>query len=435
VENKFSAGRNSGWILVVACICSAAVWLYADRVLVAHQVADAAATDHPRGNLSDLYPRWLGARELVLRGRNPYSAEVTREVQAGYYGRVLDSTRAGDPKDQQAFAYPVYVVFILAPFVHLPFAVVQKGFFWLLITVTVAGVFLWARVVEWRPGLVGQFTAVVLTLGSLAAMQGLKLQQLSLIVVALIAAALALLTRGWLVSAGVLLALATIKPQLVAPLLLGLAIWTLGDWRNRYRCLLGFVAALAALFLASQWVLPGWFGFFLHAMAEYQRYTGAVTMLDKLLPFHLGRLVELAMAVTAIAACWRNRSAPAGSPLFGMTTALVLVVTLFVIPTYSLYNQVLLLPAILLLVRDTKKLWRAGTVNRAMMLATGAALAWPYVSASMLALASFAWPEEKVQNLWVVPFWSVFACPVGVAALMLLYAYRQSSAVAPPESQ
>ncbi len=79
-------------LALAAVLCATGVWLYGNRVLIPHQVSDAAAHDRPRGNLSDLYPRWLGARELLLHGRDPYSAEVTREIQAGYYGRPLDAS-------------------------------------------------------------------------------------------------------------------------------------------------------------------------------------------------------------------------------------------------------------------------------------------------------------------------------------------------------
>src|SRR5579864_854725 len=106
--------------VVFALIVSTAMWLYVNRVLVAHQRADAAVSHTPRGNLSDLYPRWLGSRELLLHAHDPYSKEVTRQIQAGYYGRPLDPSRPDDPKDQQAFAYPVYVAFLLAPTVYLP---------------------------------------------------------------------------------------------------------------------------------------------------------------------------------------------------------------------------------------------------------------------------------------------------------------------------
>src|SRR5208283_6059107 len=117
-------------LLLAAALCTTGMWIYASRVLIPYQISDAAAHDRPRGNLSDLYPRWLGARELLLHGRDPYSADVTREIQAGYYGRALDPSRPNDPHDEQGFAYPVYVVFFLAPTIRLPFLIVQKAFLW-----------------------------------------------------------------------------------------------------------------------------------------------------------------------------------------------------------------------------------------------------------------------------------------------------------------
>ena len=97
------------------------MWFYVQRILIPYQEADAAAHGQPRGILSDLYPRWLGARELVLHGRDPYGDDVTREIQQGYYGHVLDPQRSEDPKDEQRFAYPVYVMLLLAPTVNIPF--------------------------------------------------------------------------------------------------------------------------------------------------------------------------------------------------------------------------------------------------------------------------------------------------------------------------
>jgi len=69
------------------------------------------------------------AQELLLYGRDPYSPEVTREIQAGFYGRPLDPDRPGDRNYQQD-STTVYVAFYLAPTLHLPFAIVRKGFFW-----------------------------------------------------------------------------------------------------------------------------------------------------------------------------------------------------------------------------------------------------------------------------------------------------------------
>src|SRR5207244_1288383 len=118
----------------------------------------------PRGNLSDLYPRWLGARELLLHGRDPYSAALTREIQQGYYGIVLTPT--SPIKDQQGFAYPLYVVFLLAPLIGLPFPVVQPLFGGLLLVLTAGSVLLWLRALDWRVSAPLALAAALLAAGS-----------------------------------------------------------------------------------------------------------------------------------------------------------------------------------------------------------------------------------------------------------------------------
>src|ERR1019366_8344099 len=203
---------------LAAALAAASMWFYVDRILVGYQLADAAAHERPRGNLSDLYPRWLGARELLLHQRNPYGDDITIEIQKGYYGRVLDTARPDDPKDPQGFAYPVYVVFLLAPLVGLPFHEVQIFFHWLLVGLTAVSVWFWLRALRWRLPALAIALAVVLTLGSVPAVQGIKLQQLSLLVAALLAGSVACVASGFLFCGGVLLALATIKPQLAWPL-------------------------------------------------------------------------------------------------------------------------------------------------------------------------------------------------------------------------
>jgi hypothetical protein len=44
---------------------------YVQRILVPYQQREDEIHKRPRGSLSDLYPRWLGARELLLHGRDP----------------------------------------------------------------------------------------------------------------------------------------------------------------------------------------------------------------------------------------------------------------------------------------------------------------------------------------------------------------------------
>lgn len=421
--------KNPKLGLLLALLFAASMWFYVQQVLIAYQRADAAAHDRPRGNLSDLYPRWLGARELFLHHRDPYSPEVTREIQAGYYGRPLDSSRPNDPRDQQGFAYPLYVVFLLAPTITLPFSIVQVAFRWFLIVLTAVTVPLWLRALRWHPSKSTMAILIILTLGSFPAVQGIKLQQLSLVVSSLIAGCVALLAAGHLLLAGVVLALATIKPQLALPLAAWLLLWSLTDWRHRQRFLWGFLATMAALLAAAQYLLPGWISRFREALVAYRDYTGgARSVLDLLTTSALGRILTALALLGLAVVCWRLRRAPADGDRFVLVTVLVLTVTIVVIPTFAPYNQVLLLPAIFLLVRHWSALWGKNMALRLVAVLAVLAVAWPWLVALSLAVASLALPPASVQRAWFVPFYTSNTIPVAVLALFsFLMGHLQSS--------
>lgn len=420
--------------LALALLASAGTWIYINRVMRADQLADAALHHRPRGNLSDLYPRWLGARELLLRRRNPYSAGITREIQQGYYGRPLDPARAadpnsGEPKDQQGFAYPVYVVFLLAPTVNLPFAEVETGFRWLLIALAVITTFLWIRLLRWpAPGLT-MLTLAVLMAGWLPMVQGIKLQQLSLLVAALVAACGASLAGGWLFFSGGMLALATIKPQLAWPLVLWLLLWTIYDWRARRRFFFGFALVLLLLLGGAEILLPNWPRLFLTAIGEYHQYTQNQSVLVWMFGTIAGRALE-ALSVLACAAClWPLRREPAASPAFGRAFALVLALTVVIVPMFAPYNQVLLAPAIFALVESEIALRKKSPANEAppvlpavrLARSVGAILVvWPWIAAVLLSVASFWLTPELRHRLWPMPFYSNFLMPIFIFGLALL---------------
>jgi hypothetical protein len=407
-------------LLFAAIVCGAGMWLYAQRVLVKHQVVEAATHQRPRGNLSDLYPHWLGAKELLLHGRDPYSPDVTREIQEGFYGRALNPANPMDAKDQERFAYPVYVVFYLAPTVRQPFPVVKEETFWIFGVLTAASVLLWLRVLRWPISPAVKLAIVILTLGSLPAVQGLKLQQMTLLVAVLLALATWLLITDRPIGAGTALALATIKPQLVCIFLLWLLLWMLADWRRRFRWLLSFLLTLAALLAASEFYLPHWILGFFGAVRDYRSYTDSVSVFGKLIPapWSLAPLLLVAAATAYVG--WKNRACAARTPEFAGMAALMLVANVVLIPSYALYNQLLLLPALLWLARESQSLWQGGVIRRGLLLLVGSFLAWQWLSAVVLAGLSFLLPPAVVEKAWTLPFWTVLLLPVGVAALVLV---------------
>jgi hypothetical protein len=406
------------------------MWFYVQRILIAYERADAAAHQRPRGNLSDLYPRWLGARELLLRHRNPYSDDITAEIQQGYYGRTLDPARPDDPKDQQGFAYPVYVVFLLAPFVGLAFPLVHLVFYWLLAALTAASVWLWLRVLRWQLPLMNLAICIVFTLGSFPAVQGIKLQQLSLLVAALLAGATACVASGYLFLGGTLLALAMIKPQLAWLLTAWLLAWTVSDWQKRRGLLIGFGLTIALLLAGAEVLLPGWWRMFAHAVGQYHRYTQNQSVLDQLVPWAFSGKILAAFAVLAsVFFLWKLRRQPADATEFGRAAAMVTALTVLVVPMYAPYNQVLLLPAILVLLRDRTLFTSRSLAARFGYLAGALAVAWQWIASVSLSavylVASTAWALDR----WKWPFLATFALPVFVFALIFLDVHDPAPAV------
>lgn len=403
----------------LALLLATSMWFYVQRVVISHQQTEAALQGIPRGNLSDLYPRWLGTRELLLHHRDPYSLEVTRDIQIGYYGRPLDSNRPGDPKDQMGFAYPLYVVFLIAPTIALPFSFVRFVVHWFFILLTALSIPFWSRAVRWQVSPVLTGILIMLTLGTLPVVQGIKLEQLSLLVGGMVAACALLLVRDSFVLAGVLLAFATIKPQLVLLVVAWLVLWACGNYSARKRFLWSFGLTMTILFAAAEFVMPGWLGQFVKAMAAYREYTGRpVSILAVLTTPVLGLLLSGLMLLMLAVVCWRARQACAVDPAFALVSALVLAVTVVVIPMTSLYNQILLLPAVLLIVRHVRFLWSKDRLTRLLCAISGSLMVWPWLAAFTLSLGWVVLPADLVQKAWAAPLWTSMAIPVGV--LMLL---------------
>jgi hypothetical protein len=406
----------------VALLACSSVWFYVQRILIPYQEADAAQHGRPRGILSDLYPRWYGARELWMHGRDPYSSEVTREIQAGYYGRPIDPARPNDPKDQQRFAYPVYVAFLLAPTLHMDFAELRDGVRWLLVALVGLSVALWLRVVRWRLSWAWMVTLLLFTLGSLPVAQGVKLEQLSLAVAGLIAISSVLIVSGHFFGGGVFLALATVKPQLVMLPLVWLLVWAAGGWKRRRSLVFGFASALAVLVLGGERLLPGWIGRFWSAMSAYRRYTASGSVLEVMLTPRIGLCLALVLVAALLRVFWRNRAAAHDAERFVLCLSLSLAATVVLVPMTAPYNQILLIPAVLILVRERQRL-RQGIAMRVGSAMAAAAVVWPWAASFALSLAVLLRMPILPEKVWAVPFYSSLAIPPLVAGLLLILSF------------
>lgn len=224
---------------------------------------------NPGGN--DFLPRWVGTRLFLLDRQGPYSEKTTLAIQQAMYGR---DTEAGE--DVAYFAYPFYGMLVFAPFAAIADYALARAL-WMtalelsLVLTAVLGITL----SRWRPD---RITLVLFLLFSITWYHGARplINGNAAILVALgLTAALWLLRQGQDTLAGILLALSTIKPQMVILLAPYLLIWAIS--KKRYGVLGGFALTLLVLMALSFWLQPGWLLANIAQVLSYPGYTPAGT--------------------------------------------------------------------------------------------------------------------------------------------------------------
>ena len=398
-------------MLAASLLVCFGVWRWAETILLPSNTRDAQVKGIPIGNNSDLYPRWLGTRELLLHHRDPYSADVTREIEIGFYGRPIDPLDPRDHPLKESFVYPLYVVFLMTPAAILPFGVAEDVFRILLLFALALSVPLWMYAVGLRPTRVTAVSGMVLVLSSVPAVMEFHMQNLAALVILFLAAAAAATVRNWLALSGFLLALATTKPDTSGLMIVWLLLWATGCWQERQRLVWSFLGTMAALFIAAETVSPHWLGRFLMAVREYPSYGTDPSVLQLFLPSSLARLTAGALVCILGALCWRWRKAPAGTAPFGWSLAWIAAVTLALLPKLAAYNQPLLIPALLVLLAHRNAIWKASLLPRAQTKGVVACLAWQWGAALILSLGSLLVPPSRLQSAAGVPEYTLLALP------------------------
>ena len=107
--------------------------------------------------------------------------------------------------------------------------------------------------------------------------------------------------------------------------------------------------------------------------------------------------------------------------MFGRSIALVMALTVLIVPLYAPYNQVLLLPAILSLWRERAALMSRSRALRMLYAVTVFALIWQWI-ASIGLTVTWLFSHDLALKAWTLPFYSTFALPVLVFMLALVAA-------------
>ena len=371
----------------------------------------------PRRN--DLITRWIPMQAALRYGQDPYSPQATRQIQTAYYGRPLTPA---DDMEPQGFAYPAYLVVLMSPFARLPWTAACLGF--VLIAPPLLFLSFWACMRSLNIPVTRGKTALAAFLAfcSWPVMWGLRLQQPTLLIAVALFLGCYFLNRNRTIPAGILLALSTLKPQMVLPLLLWLLLWAL--IQRSWTLIASFAITLALLLLSAEAMVPGWFG---HWRASVRGY-GPHTELP--LQTIAGPLPGLILTAVLLGWCflilWNLRRSPAGSPQFALAIALALAIGVCCTLTKLavIYDQILIVPGCLLLVFSKSESYYPSLARRV----TLAMLIWGFASIYIAILGeTFFGPSD---------FWDGVPCrnlllpvlvTVALALLGAVAARRQQS--------
>jgi hypothetical protein len=429
-------GRRGAAALLLAILLGVGTCAYENGLIqVAAQVQ--MARDGLQNSGSDLYPVWVGVGEFLREGRNPYGAAVLRDIQVGYYGRVLDPSDTYH--DQRGFVYPLYIAFVVAPVAALPWPLAQEVLVPAVEVLLIGGSALaWATVSRPHRGRLAVGLTAVLTIGWWPVQQAIAVRQVTPLVLALLVGAACCLAgaarqagsaarRGWYVTAGVLLALATIKPQFAVLPLLGVGLWVLRGWKERQWVAWAAGGTLLLLGAGAFLAAPGWLGDWAAMVAAYNTYTVPFQYMVRALS-PAGWLVVAALLGGLVVALWlRAGHAPLTAPGPRWAFSLSLAVGALLIPVWFAYNHILLIPGALLLLDEHRRF--AAQPRSAATWLYGLALGLVAVHWLLTAGAGWAWllgltPSAGSDLSLVLPRVVGLAVPIALAAAMIAPAWR-----------
>ncbi|NWJ45013.1 MAG: DUF2029 domain-containing protein [Chloroflexi bacterium] len=299
-----------------------------------------------RNAVADFYIEWKGT-QVALEGGNPYSNETTRLIQLGSKGRLVDPG-----EDQLAFVYPYWRILFNAPIAFLSYDLASAAWLGFLLTLYCGALYLLQRGLNWKPKSPAKNAFYYIAfIFAFPAFSSLMLGQAALLVTAFIGGVYYFLKKGATGTAGVLLALATVKPQLTLVLIPLLLIRAL--WRREWRFIIAFFITMGSLAGISFILFPAWLSEFIAVATRYPSYKPSLTApafafvwLDGAVGTILGWLCWLLLACAGLWLWWRFTQVESDGVKPGLAYDLAfssaLILTLLLPPQTNISNPVLL---------------------------------------------------------------------------------------------
>ncbi len=327
----------------------------AAATLVGLTWANISYADQNPGN-NEFVSRYVGTRKFLLEGVSPYSEVTTAEIQRMVNGRAETTN-----EDQLGFLYPLYSVYLFAPFALIANYALARAVWMTLLEISlvllmVASLSLsrW-KVSPWMTGVL-----LIFTLFWVYSFHPVLNGDISILLALFMTLSLLAIRAENDGLAGFLLALTAVKPQVMLLLAIFVLLWS--AIKGRWRIFNGFISTLAFMIVTAMMIIPDWVMQFLRQLVEtYENstITTSGSILKEALPgvgSQLGWAFTIVM-VTVLIVEWRaalNKE----FYWFYWAALITLVATTMIGMPASRNNFILLYPTVILVFSAWAQQWK-----------------------------------------------------------------------------
>lgn len=338
--------RTRNWIILITICLIAAGGLVWGNYRFARQ--------NPGGN--DFLPHWVGARALIFEGISPYSQEVALRIQNIVFGRP-----ATQGQNETRIAYPLYSQLLFAPFALLADYALARAIWMTLLEIALIAIALMSlNLTKWRPPIWLLAIYFIFTLLWYHAVRAVINGNAVIIVGLLLTGAFLAVSKKKDEIAGILLAYATIKPQLVILLIPFILLWSV--YKNRWKLLGWFIGSLVFFVVASMFFVPNWILQNIWEIMRYPSYNPAGTLGEVLGGWMPGIATQLKWGIAILLAVlllwewWAARQKDFA--WFLWTACLTLVISQWIGVQTDPGNFIFLFPALVLVLSGWNRRWQ-----------------------------------------------------------------------------
>jgi Glycosyltransferase family 87 len=340
----------SSWQYVMLAV--AVLVLFVANIVVTHNYFTTLA---PGGN--DSIARYYGTQAWLFDGLNPYSEEASQRGQIASYGRLANDTG----EDKTHFYYPFYVVLFYIPVVWLDWNWARAVGMVVLEVSLVSTTIFSARAFRWSPP---PWLMAVTVIWSVVFYHGARtviLWQFAGLVAALIAISLWAIKTRRDVLAGICLALATVKPQMMFIIVPMIGLWCLSA--RRWRLAGSLAVSMMVLLGISFLLVPSWLTDMLAQLQVYSSFTeigSPMNIITHIIFPALGDSVEWVINFLLLGwlfwEWWQVMRGDTGR--FDWVIALALVITNMVALRTATTNYVMMIPTLIYLFMLAAHRWK-----------------------------------------------------------------------------